>query len=137
SDILEKINLSQYGAIYIPGGEGISSFSFENWPIKKNVDSIKRFINNLSKIINEKEKILLMTAESSEILLTLKVLKDLPPQVYNLRESHEGIQKAGNTFFVKGYNALTDFSIHIAKLLSNNEKLDKFKEVCDLVGYEE
>ncbi|MDE6473349.1 MAG: DJ-1/PfpI family protein, partial [Ureaplasma sp.] len=25
SDILEKINLSQYGAIYIPGGEGISS----------------------------------------------------------------------------------------------------------------
>ncbi|MDE5599875.1 MAG: DJ-1/PfpI family protein [Ureaplasma sp.] len=137
SDILEKINLSQYNAIYIPGGEGVNSFSFENWPIKKNVDSIKRFITNISKIINEEEKMLLMTDESAEILLTLKLLKELPSQITALRKSSEGIQKVGSSYFVKGYNALTDFSIHIAKILLNGEKLDKFKEVCNLVNYEE
>lgn len=131
STTIDKVNLLQFNSIYIPGGIGVENFSYKSWPQKDNEILIK-FINSLSKIIeNDEKKYLLLTEESSRILNELEVLVDFNKNSI-FDDQKESIKLLGNTIFVKGKVILNDFAIEVAKLLlesKNNEKLKKLESL--------
>lgn len=132
STTIDKVNLLQFHGIYIPGGLGVENFSYKSWPQKDN-EILKKFINSLSKIIeNTENKYLLLTEESSLVLNELEVLVDFNKNtIFN--EEKEAIKLIGNTVFVKGKIILNDFAIEVAKLLLESKNKDKLNRLETLI----
>lgn len=140
TDTIEKVNLSQYNAIYIPGGEGVKFFNFTTWPTKKS-DIIKKFLNSLETFIKADDKYLFFTDESINVLKNLKLVKDEEiAQNFNKNNQQLFMSKLNNILVYKGYSTCDDFIIESTKLLEeldnrlNNTKNKKMqKEVIDLI----
>lgn len=122
---LDKVNLSQYHALYIPGGAGVERLKHENWP-SKNQEQMNKFINHLLKFRTEDKKFLLTTDSGAEILHYLNLLQDARiagmDEDFQPTDSHEELLISGNLISVKGLLSLNDFAIQVIESLEGNQK---------------
>ncbi len=121
TDTIEKVNLSQYNAIYIPGGEGVKQLNFTTWPTKKE-DIISKFCSSLEKFLKSDEKILLFTSDSVGVLETLRIVKntDLTKTV-NPDQKTTMLVKSNNILVYDGYSVVNDFIVESTKMLEDKE----------------
>lgn len=133
TELLNSVNLSQYDAVYIPGGEGVSNFTYETWPIKQ-PEIIQRAVSNLEKMISSKTKYLFFTHESINILNSLNLIPDntIQKELEKIKEK-EYIVNFNNIYVTKGYLAMNDFAILVGKLLSTKKDEAKITEVEKLI----
>lgn len=130
---LDKVNLSQYHALYIPGGTGVERLKYENWP-NKNQDQINKFVSNLVKFRTDSKKYLLTTFSGAEILHYLNLLQNtriagMSNDFTPLKDCHEELLISDNLVSVKGLISLNDFALEVIKLVDSkelNEKISKF-----------
>lgn len=73
-NMIERANLEQYNAIFLPGGAGHEKYFIENWPNKNNEGIVKlhKFLNKF----NESKKHILAICAAPSILGYLGILKD-------------------------------------------------------------
>ncbi len=79
-NIIEKTNLEQYNAIYLPGGSGHTKYFIENWPPRNN-DGVVKLQKALNKFNSSNKYIVAMCAAPS-VLGALGFLKDIKATCY-------------------------------------------------------
>ncbi|GAA5414340.1 DJ-1/PfpI family protein [Ureaplasma ceti] len=121
TSIFESVNLTQYHAIYIPGGVGVNRLNKENWPVKTGGGAVK-LATYLEKFRMETDKYIFVTGSSATLLHNLGLIgnariagytKDFEEDV----EIDEEILVNNNLISVVGYWALTDFAVEIVGIL--------------------
>lgn len=129
--MFETVNMTQYHAIYIPGGPGITRLTKENWPLKVTTGAIK-----LNKILEnfriDKQKMVFVTSESAALLHHLQLIGNARIAGFNKNyERDENIAEEvlvnNNLVSVYGYWALTDFAIETLGLLLGDKMKAKIE----------
>ena len=128
-------NMSQYNALYFPGGVGIERFYPENWPIKDHNGPIKLF-KTLESFRLDKNKYLLVTANSSRIIHSNNLLGNSIvagfSDDYVRNNVQEKIVNSHNLISVIGYYALTDFALYVIEILQGSEVKNKIIQDLEL-----
>lgn len=75
TNTIDRTNLSQYNAIYLPGGEGHKKYRLDAWPPKNN-DSVTRLQTALKNFSNDPKKVILAMSAAPRILGELELLKN-------------------------------------------------------------
>lgn len=128
----DKINLSQYHAIYVPGGPGIERLKFENWPTKDK-EQINKFVHHITKFLTEKEKLILTTCESSQFLENMGLLQDHQiagrEKDFSIKKkATDELLKSNNVISVRGFSTMSDFAFVVAEFLEETQSIDSLKE---------
>lgn len=76
TNTIDRTNLSQYNAIYLPGGEGHKKYRLDAWPPKNN-DSVTRLQTAIKNFMSDDSKILLAASSSPKILGELELLTNI------------------------------------------------------------
>ena len=127
--VFETVNMTQYHAIYIPGGPGVCRLSKDNWPVK-----IGQGVLKLNKAIEnfriDKQKMVFVTADSSSLLNELQLIGNARIAGFDksyVRDPNikEEILVNNNLVSVVGYWALTDFAIETLGLLVGQEQKEQ------------
>lgn len=130
-------NMSQYNALYFPGGIGIERFYPENWPVKDPNGPIKLF-KTLESFRLDKSKYILVTANSSRIIHSNKLLGNSVvagfSNDYVRNDVQEKIVNSHNLVSVIGYYALTDFALYVIEILQGSDVKDNILQDLEL-GY--
>lgn len=132
TSIFETVNMTQYHAIYIPGGIGVNRLNKENWPIKIGNGAIK-LAKTLESFRIEPNKYLFVTSGSARILNELNLIGNARIAGYTKdfdldEEIDEEILVNNNLVSVTGYWALTDFAIEIVGILMGNKIKDQISK---------
>ena len=126
TSIFETVNMTQYHAIYIPGGPGVSRLNKDNWPVKVG-HGVLKLNKALESFRIDPQKMVFVTADSSSLLHELQLIGNARiagfDKGYNRDLSiKEEILVNNNLVSVLGYWALTDFAIETLGLLLGEEQ---------------
>ncbi|WP_412032473.1 DJ-1/PfpI family protein [Malacoplasma muris] len=130
NSIIERTNLDQFHAIYLPGGRGHTKFLEEKY-------SSDKLIKTLRKFANEQNKWLLAMCASPSILGILSVLGNSKATAYpgfekSLGKNYvdEGVVASGNVITGKSVAYAIEFSLLvIEKLLDKKTRNSVAKEI--------
>lgn len=132
-NVIEKTNLDQYNAIYLPGGSGHKKYFIENWPPRNN-EGIIRLHKYLNKFRDEKKYILAMCAAPS-LLGSLGMLKGVKTTCYpgyeaTFKDTYVDVPCIMDQFIITGRSpsAAFDFSYLVMEVLGGKKLVDKIKK---------
>lgn len=72
---IDRANLNQYNAIYMPGGQGHTRYRIENWPSKNN-DNVTKLYKFINKFNEDENKYLVSMCASPLVLNELEAIGD-------------------------------------------------------------
>lgn len=133
---IDRTNIAQYNAIYLPGGNGHKKYFIDAWPIKNN-DNVTKLHKFLVKFDEEKEKYILSMCAAPSILLELNIIKN------NKYTCYPGYQGNGKNYvnqpvviddkLITGRSpgCAFDFAYAVIKTFENDKVLKDLIEVVD------
>ncbi|MGL4947819.1 MAG: DJ-1/PfpI family protein [Mycoplasma sp.] len=135
--MIEKANLEQYNAIYLPGGKGHEKYFIENWPPKNNEGVVK--LQKFLLKFNEANKHILALCAAPSILGHLYILKDKKATCYpgfekSFVENYvdQAVVVDQNIITGRSPAAVFEFSYKVIETLESKEKADEIKnEIID------
>ncbi len=137
-NIIEKTNLEQYNAIYLPGGSGHTKYFIENWPPRNN-DGVVKLQKALNKFHTMNKYIIAMCAAPS-ILGALGFLKEIKATCYpgyqeTFKSTYVDEPVVVDKHIITGRSpaAIFDLSYKVIEILESNATVDKIKH--EIIAY--
>lgn len=132
-NMIERANLEQYNALYLPGGAGHEKYFVENWPAKNNEGVIK--LQKFLKKFDENNKHILAICAAPSILGTLGILKGRQATCYpgyeeTFKDSYvnKAIVIDKNIITGRSPAAIFEFSYAVIEALESKEKMQEIRD---------
>ena len=132
-NIIEKTNLEQYNAIYLPGGSGHEKYFIENWPPRNN-DGVVKLQKALNKFHSMGKYIIAMCAAPC-VLGALGFLDGIKATCYpgyeeTFKKSYVDEPVVVDKHIITGRSpaAIFDLSFTVIKILEDEKLVDKIKK---------
>ena len=131
---IDKINISKYNAIYLPGGSGIDKLKKEKLLLKHS-ENILKVHNEIKKFISE-DKLIFGMSTAPIIFNELGLLNDvkftglpsLAEEFKDLNFADESVVVDKNFVTAKSSASIVEFTYKIIEMMLGNEALDNLKK---------
>ncbi|MGL4951465.1 MAG: DJ-1/PfpI family protein [Mycoplasma sp.] len=135
--MIEKANLEQYNAIYLPGGSGHAKYFIENWPPKNNEGVVK--LQKFLLKFNDANKYILALCAAPSVLGKLDILSNKKATCYpgfekSFKDNYvdAAIYQDQNIITGRSPASVFEFSYKVIEVLESKEKADKVRnEIID------